>query len=166
MQLVVCIGNELVADDAIGFEVHSRLVEVLSADVSLEYCSVGGISLLDLLDGRQKTLIIVDAMSLGKPVGTVQIMEVNDIPESSGNAISAHGIGLEQTLQIGRALYPERMPDRTFLVGIEGRCFDQMRAHMSPEVAAAVKPAVDAVLSLLQGDGVQMIDRLHYYDEN
>ena len=150
MAIVVCIGNELVADDAVGFEVHARLAAMAPAEARLEYCSVGGISLLDLLDGRDECMVVVDAMCLGAAVGTVHCMEFDDIPKSRANAISAHGIGLREAVEIGMALYPERMPKRIALVGVEGRCFDLPRAHMSKEVAEALEPAVGKVLSLLQ----------------
>lgn len=150
MPIVVCIGNELVADDAIGFEVHARLEKILPPDVRLEYCSVGGIALLDLLDGTDEAMVVVDAMYLGAPIGTVHCLGLEDLPQSSANAISAHGIGLRETMQIGQVLYPERMPRLITLVGVEGRCFDLPRAHMSQEVAAATDPAVRQVLSLLQ----------------
>jgi hydrogenase maturation protease len=150
MSLVVCIGNELVADDAVGFEIHARLAAILPREVRLEYCSVGGIALLDLLDGTEECMVVVDAMCLGAAVGTVHCMELGDIPRSRANAISAHGIGLGETIEIGMALYPERMPGRIALVGIEGRCFDLPREHMSKEVTAAMEPAVGRILSLLQ----------------
>ena len=150
MSLVVCIGNELVADDAVGFEVHARLAAVLPRGIRLEYCSVGGIALLDLLDGTQECMVVVDAVCLGAAVGTVHCMEFAELPASKANAISAHGIGLREAIEIGKALYPERMPGRIALVGIEGRCFDLPRGRMSKEVAMAVEPAVSRVLSLLQ----------------
>jgi hydrogenase maturation protease len=149
MPLVVCIGNELVADDAVGFEVHARLAPILPAGVRLEYCSVGGICLLDLLDGTEETMVVVDAMCLGAPVGTVHCMQLEDMPKRSASAISAHGIALRETMEIGMALYPERMPRQVTLVGVEGRCFDLPREHMSKEVAAAMQAAVETVLSML-----------------
>ena len=149
MSLVVCIGNELVADDAVGFEIHARLAQLLPREIRLEYCSVGGIALLDLLDGSEECMVVVDAMCLGAAVGTVHCMEFDEIPKSTGNAISAHGIGLREAVEIGMALYPERMPKRIALVGVEGRCFDLPRSHMSKEVAEAMEPAVSTILSLL-----------------
>jgi hydrogenase maturation protease len=150
MPIVICIGNELVADDAIGFEVHVRLQKILPPDVRLEYCSVGGVALLDLLDGTQEAMVVVDAMCLGAPIGTVHCLSIGDIPQRSGNAISAHGIGLRETMQIGSVLYPELMPKLITMVGVEGRCFDLPRAHMSKEVADSLDPVVRQVLSLLQ----------------
>lgn len=152
MSLVVCIGNELVADDAVGFEVHAKLARILPRGVRLEYCGVGGIALLDLLDGTEQCMVVVDAMCLGAAVGTVHCMEFDALPRSGANAISAHGIGLREAVEIGMVLYPERMPKRIVLVGIEGRCFDLPREHMSQQVAEAVDPAVSRVLALLQSD--------------
>jgi hydrogenase maturation protease len=150
MSLVICIGNELVADDAIGFEVHARLGARLRDDVRLVFCGVGGLALLDLLDGTEDAMVVVDAVSLGAPVGTVRCMALADLPWATGNPISAHGIGLRETLEIGEALYPERMPRSVTLVGIEGRCFDRPREHMSPEVADSTERAVRAVLALVE----------------
>jgi hydrogenase maturation protease len=154
MALIVCIGNELVADDAVGFEVHARLAQRISPEVRLSYCGVGGLVLLDLLDGTETAMIVVDAVSLGAPVGTVHRMMLDELPVNSANPISAHGIGLRETMEIGAALYPERMPQFVALVGVEGRCFDLPREHMSPEVSAATEVAVDAVLALLRREAV------------
>lgn len=151
MPLVVCIGNELVADDAIGFEVHARLARMALRGVDLEYCGVGGIALLDLLDGTQRSMIVVDAVCLGAAPGTVHCLSLDRIPSADAQAISAHGIGLRETVAIGRALYPERMPEDVTLVGVEGRCFDLPRAHMTAAVARAVEPAVAQVVALLEG---------------
>ena len=145
--LVVCIGNELVADDAVGHAVFTRLGEQgLPEGVRLEYCGVGGIALLELLTGQEKLMIVVDAVQLGDPIGTVRLWSWDELPVlAGGSAISAHGIGLKDTLAIGQTLYPERMPERILLVGVEGRCFDQLGEAMSPEVAAAVPVVVAAV---------------------
>ena len=149
--LVVCIGNELVADDAVGHAVFTQLTEQgLPGNVRLEYCGVGGIALLELLTGQEELMIVVDAVQLGEPVGTVRLWPWDELPVlEGGSAISAHGIGLKDTLAIGQTLYPERMPNRILLVGIEGRCFDQLGAAMTPEVAAAVPLAVAAICKVL-----------------
>lgn len=144
--LVVCIGNELVADDAVGHAAFTRLAEQgLPENVRLEYCGVGGIALLELLTGQEELMIVVDAVQLGDPIGTVRLWSWDELPVLAGSAISAHGIGLKDTLAIGQTLYPERMPRRILLVGVEGRCFDQLGGAMSPDVAAAVPLAVAAI---------------------
>lgn len=149
--LVVCIGNELVADDAVGHAIFTQLVQSgLPDTIRLEYCGVGGIALLELLTGQDELLLVVDAVQLGAAPGTIQIWSWNELPTiAEGNAISAHGIGLKDTISIGLTLYPERMPKRILLVGIEGRCFDQLGSPMTPAVAASVPTAVALIVNEL-----------------
>jgi hydrogenase maturation protease len=145
--VVVCIGNELVADDAVGFEICRRLA---GCEARLEYCGVGGIDLLSLLEG-ESDLIVVDAVQLGAPAGTVHLIPWDELPREAGSAVSAHGIGLRETIEIGQTLYPGSMPERITLVGIEGRCFNQTREHMTAEVQGAIDGAVETIRKLVQG---------------
>lgn len=146
-QLVVCIGNELVADDAVGFEVFSRLSGL---GAKLAYCSVGGVDILPLLNAEAH-LVVVDAVQFGAPPGTVHCIAWDDLP-ANGAAISAHGLGLRETVEIGRLLYPERIPQRITLVGIEGRCFNRPRQFMTKEVSGAIDPAVSLIKGLVGGN--------------
>lgn len=144
--VVVCVGNDLVADDAVGFEVYRRLTEPpLPPGVTLHYAAVGGIALLDYLTDEDSAMIVVDAVQFGAPTGTIHMLRWDELPDLGPGAISAHFIGLKETIDIGRLLYPERLPSMVTLVGIEGRCFNRTRDAMSPEVAAAVEPAVASV---------------------
>lgn len=145
--LVACIGNELVADDAVGFEVYKLLRTMdLPQDIRLVYTGVGGLSLLDLLSGDEQILVVVDAVQFGQPAGTVHCLSWDSIPFFGGSSISVHDIGLKETVDIGRELYPERIPPSVVLVGVEGRCFNRMRDAMTPETEAAVGTAVRCVL--------------------
>ena len=144
--LVVCIGNELVADDAVGFELFNRLQGI---EARLAYCSVGGVDLLPLLQG-ETDLVVVDAVQLGAAPGTVHCIDWEALPPNSG-AVSAHGLGLRETVEIGRLLYPETMPARITLVGIEGRCFDRPREFMTPQVADAIEQAIAVIKGIVGG---------------
>lgn len=152
--LVVCIGNELIADDAIGFEVYNLLkVMDLPDNVRIEFSGVGGLALLDLLGGDEKMLVVVDAVQFGAPAGTVHCLPWDNLPSFGSSSISVHGIGLKEAIDIGKALYPELIPPSIVLVGIEGRCFNRMRDSMTPETAAAADKAVEYIrLKLLDAD--------------
>ena len=157
--IVVCIGNELVADDAAGFEVYRRLASETSAGAGgaagagarLEYCGVGGIDILPLLEG-ETDLIVVDAVQLGARPGTVHVLPWDRLPQG-GAQVSAHGLGLKETIEIGRILYPGRLPERITLVGIEGCCFNLTRQYMTWEVDQAIEVAAARVRELLQEGG-------------
>lgn len=144
--LVVCIGNELVADDAVGHQIFLQLQQSgLPDGVRLEYCGVGGVALLELLQPGDQLLIVVDAVQLGAPVGTLHCLPWEQLPAMAEHAISAHGIGLKDAIAIGQTLYPERLPQKVMLIGIEGRCFDLLGGAMTSEVAAAIPSAISAI---------------------
>jgi hydrogenase maturation protease len=145
--LVVCIGNDLVADDGVGHAVYHVLASRLPADTNLKLLGLGGMSLLEEFQG-EKHLIVVDAVQLGAPPGTIHVMDWSMIP-SGGSHVSCHGIGIREAMAVSQKLYPEATPRTVHLIGVEGRCFDKLGEGLSREVAAAVEPAAAAVLELL-----------------
>jgi hydrogenase maturation protease len=155
--VIVCVGNSLAGDDAAGVAVYEALApRSLPPGVGLRFLGLGGIALLDDLveaHGKTSLLVVVDAVQLGAAPGTVHVMEWDAIPEAAGAAVSLHGIGIRETITIGRALYPEFMPGRIVLVGIEGQRFDILGAEMTPPVAAAIDEAVFQVMNLIPGTG-------------
>lgn len=134
----------MIADDAVGFEIYRRLA---GCSARLEFCSVGGIDLLPLLDG-ESDMIVVDAVQFGTAPGTIHVIPWDSLPRSS-SAISAHGLGLRETIEIGDLLYPHEMPERITLVGIEGRCFNRTREYMTGEVQEAIGTAVTMIEELV-----------------
>jgi hydrogenase maturation protease len=143
---VVCIGNSLVADDAAGCEVYRILTEKkLPPGMCITLMGIAGIDLLDELQGEQ-ILIIVDAVQFGAQPGTLHLLPWEEIPKASGLPVSAHGIGVRESIEIGRMLYREKMPQTVYLLGIEGNCFDAIGGSMTPEVRSAARVAADMVL--------------------
>jgi len=149
--LIICIGNQLVADDGVGWEIFQRLQQNgLPDHVRLEFLGLGGIDLLEEIAGEE-LLVVVDAVQLGHAPGTIHILGWEELPALLSRPVSGHGIGIREAISVGRKLYPERMPKEVFLIGVEGKCFDQLGAGLSPEVAGAVAQAIDAVFSLIPG---------------
>lgn len=149
--LVVCIGNELIADDAIGHEVYLLLSAMnLPDNVRIEFSGVGGLAILDLLTGSENMLVVVDAVQFGEPPGTLHCLSWDNIPSFRNPSISVHGIGIRETIDIGKTLYPELIPESIILVGIEGRCFNRMRDFMTPETEAAAVRAAEYIRNILE----------------
>ncbi|MDK9699672.1 MAG: hydrogenase maturation protease [bacterium] len=159
--LVVCIGNELAGDDAVGWHVYRKLVaHELPESVTVLFLSVSGFALLDVMSG-QDLLLIIDAVSLGNPIGTVTVFAEVELPLSPGAAVSIHGVGIREALEIASALTPDAKPKNTMFIGIEGSQFDQLGSDLHPEVAKAIEPVVDIVLRLLEQDCTQSLPELH-----
>ncbi len=146
--LVVCIGNDLVADDGVGHAVFGELQRrTLPENVSLKLLGLGGMALLHEFAG-EKILIVVDAVQFGVAPGTVHLLEWDDLPDA-GSHVSCHGIGIREAIEVSRKLYPENTPENVYLVGIEGQCFDQLGEGLTAEVAASVSSAADKVVQLV-----------------
>jgi hydrogenase maturation protease len=102
--------------------------------------------LLELWDGVG-TLVVVDAVSAGAPVGTVVRADVGagSLPPEIALA-STHALGVGQALELGRAL--GRAPERVVLLGIEGTAYG-MGDPMTPAVEAALDEVVTGALAEL-----------------
>lgn len=148
--LVVCLGNDLVGDDGAGLAVHDRLASrPLPAGARLARLGLGGLALLELMDGED-LMVVVDAVALGGAVGTLHVREGERLPGAARPAVSAHGIGVTEALEVARLLEPSRVPRRVVLVGIEGRRFDELGTGLTPVVAEAVPAAAATVEALLR----------------
>jgi hydrogenase maturation protease len=143
--LIVCIGNDLAGDDGAGKAVFDRLrAGKLPESVELIHLGLGGMALYEYFHG-QRLLIVVDAVQLNATPGFVHVMNWNCLPAIGGQAVSLHGVGLAETLSVARLLYPELTPERTVLIGIEGRRFSELGVPMSTEVEEAIGFAVEEV---------------------
>lgn len=146
--LVICIGNALAADDGAGSAVYEELRRSRLPDgVRLLFLGLGGVDILEHLDGEE-ALLVVDAVQLGGEPGTVHVLDWTDIPEMGPRPVSGHGIGVREAIELGKRLYPEKMPQKISLVGIEGLCFDQLGVDLTDKVREAVPRAAAAVISL------------------
>ena len=147
--LIVCSGNDLVADDAIGHEIYRLLSKgALPEWVRLCLLGVGGMDLLDELDGED-LLIVVDAVQFGSAPGTVHVLDWQRLPSQELRPVSGHGIGVKEALQVCRKLYPEKAAGSVYLVGVEGRCFNMVGVGLSPEVMDSLPEAVEKIVGLL-----------------
>lgn len=147
--LVVCIGNDLVADDGVGPAIYEELsCRVLPSTVRLRLLGLGGMAMLGEFTGED-LLIVVDALQFGADPGTVHVLPWDQLPASASH-VSCHGIGIREAVEVSRRLYPQQTPAEVYLVGVEGRCFDQLGEGLSPEVAAGLAAAADRVVELLE----------------
>jgi hydrogenase maturation protease len=143
---ILCVGNELVRDDGVGIRVGEILRRLpLPADVSVELAPHLGFDLLDVVASADR-IVLVDAMATGRPAGTCVTMEGQAIERYSGGSSISHALGIAELMELARKLAPERPAASLSFVGVEGVAFSDYGTELSPEVAAAIPEAVDAVL--------------------
>ncbi len=147
--LVLGLGNPLLGDDAVGLRVAQQLRERLAArtDVDVREEEAGGLRLMEAMTGYERA-VVVDAAVTGGVPGTVRCVGPEELP-TQRTAI-AHGIDLPRALELGRRLGLP-MPSSVRVVAIEAESVLEFRSDMTPAVAAALEPAVEAVLAEIGG---------------
>lgn len=142
--LVLGLGNPLLGDDAIGLRVSAVVRERLAgrAGVEVREEEAGGLRLMEALTGYDRA-VVVDAAVTGGTPGTIRRVGPEELP-TQRTAI-AHGIDLPRALELGRALGLP-MPAEVRIVAIEAQRVLEFTTEMTPAVAAALEPAVQAVL--------------------
>jgi hydrogenase maturation protease len=154
--LVAGIGNVFLSDDAFGVEV-ARLLSgrMLPEGVRVEDYGIRGIHLAyDLLEGYD-ALVLVDAVPLGEPPGTLAVIEPEPGPSASSSsgsdggdlpAVDAHTMSpvvvLATLARLGGSV------DRIVIVGCQpGELGEGM--GLSPAVEAAVTAAAELCLEVV-----------------
>ena len=144
--LVAGVGNLFLGDDGFGPEVARRLAgHPLPAGVRVVDYGIRGMHLAyDLLDDYDE-LVILDAAPRGGRPGDVVVLEVGEGGFGTGDF---DGHGMEPTAVLSSLGSLGGQLPRTYVVGCEPADTDE-GIGLSAPVAAAVDPAVDAVLRLL-----------------
>ncbi len=153
---IICIGNELVRDDGVGIRIGRILGALPLPDgVRVELAPQLGFDLLDVVASAD-AIVLVDAMSTGRPVGTCVTLEGQAIERYGAGASASHSIGIAELMRLARELSPKREPATLHFVGVEGAAFAEYGTELSPEVVAAIPAAVEAVLRLV-GAGAELL---------
>ena len=116
--LVLGIGNPILTDDGVGIKI-SRKLKKENPELEVLETSEAGITLLDLIVGYNK-LIIIDSIKTekGKP-GDLYKLELEDLRPSK-DLSSSHGIGIATAFELGKEL-GYKMPEHIsiYAVGIK-----------------------------------------------
>ncbi|MDD5571158.1 MAG: hydrogenase maturation protease [Bacteroidales bacterium] len=116
--LILGLGNEILMDDGIGprlcAEVQKRFSE---PNIKYETAAIGGLELLELIQGYN-TLIIIDAIKTkdGKP-GDVYYLTPSSFKETS-NISNIHDISFLTALKLGEKL-KIKIPSKIHIIAIE-----------------------------------------------
>jgi len=114
--LILGIGNSILTDDGVGIKITQRLKEE-NAKLKVIETSEAGITLLDLIAGYDK-LIIIDSIKTekGKP-GDLYKLELEDLKPSKDFS-SSHGIGIATAFELGQRL-GYRLPKFVSIYAVE-----------------------------------------------
>ncbi|RMF95488.1 MAG: hydrogenase maturation protease [Planctomycetota bacterium] len=148
--LVLGLGNPILSDDSVGLRVVDRLRSVLADQPHIEVDEDhwGGLRLMEHLAGYDRA-VIVDAMQLGHPPGTIIELTPDGLPTQ--RSCSSHDVTFATALELGRKLNIHLPPDEFIsLVGIEADDILTFGESCTPAVEAAIPQAVEFVLAILK----------------
>ena len=145
--LVLCLGNPLRSDDAVALHVARALEAAPPPGTTVKVSARAGLYLLDDMEGFDR-VVVVDAIQTGQhPPGTVHALPLEALHSPAGP--SPHAVGLPSALALARASGAP-VPERVELVLVEVEILDLVGEGLTPRVAAAVGPAVEAVRAACQ----------------
>lgn len=170
---VLCLGNDLVADDALGVVAARWLCRRLAAvgvplppgpafdpaatvrafrhpragKIEVVETALTGMYLLEAVVGAAR-LIVIDTVVTGvHPPGSVQVLGEMDFAHPPG--VSPHYVGLFETLELARGLGLSA-PGEVVIVAVEAEDYLTVGGDMSASVGAAVPAVVEKVLALVE----------------
>lgn len=149
--LVLGVGNEALGDEGVGIHV----VRALAAAGPLPGARVveggtAGWALLGWLEGVRR-LVLVDAMAMGCPPGTVVTVRLEQVRRAAPpERTSLHGVAILDVLELASALGIS--PPEVYLVGVQPARISP-GSELSPEVGRALPRAIEAARKAAVRDG-------------
>jgi hydrogenase maturation protease len=152
--VVLGLGNMLMADDGVGLAALARLEEewFISRDVELVDGGTWGMNLLPVIE-RADRVLILDAIDLGDPPGTLIRLEGDEIPRFLALKLSPHQIDLREVLAL--AELRGTLPGEVIALGIQPERVE-MSTTFSPAVAARFDQLVHLAADILSDWGVDV----------
>ena len=135
---VVSIGNRLRGDDGVGPEIINRLSSPLPRLLLFDVGETPENYLGKIVKQKPDTIVLIDAVDLGAPPGTIKIIEKDDIKDES---LSTHNASLNLVVKY---LQKETSAD-VFLLGIQPKTIE-----FGKEISQSVKEGLEKIVRMLE----------------
>lgn len=150
---IIGLGNSILTDDGVGIHAVRELRRTLnassSAGVDIVETEVGGFSLMELITGWER-IVLVDCIQFdGLEPGTVVQINPNDL-HTSLRLRSVHDIDLPTVLELGRRLGLP-MPNEISVIGIQAEDALTFGESLTKAAEQGLKEAVRLILRMIPG---------------
>jgi hydrogenase maturation protease len=153
--IIVGLGNPILTDDGVGvkvaYEVEARLRDNIPANLTITEASVGGLRLMELLEGYDRA-IIIDAIQTRNdhPSGSIFTLNLDDLREISPtqHSASSHDTSLVTALDAGLEM-GMKLPLEVTIFAVEVENILDFSEQSTPAVAMAIPKVVEMVLDIL-----------------
>jgi hydrogenase maturation protease len=147
--LILGLGNSLLSDDGVGLTVATELKNRLNeSDITVMETSAAGLSLLDLLVGYDKAIIIDAIQTLdGKPGQIYRLAP--EAFDTTRRTISPHDVNFTTALEFGKKVGLP-LPQEIVIFAIEVSDVSTFSEEYTPQVKQAIPTCVGMVLQELK----------------
>ncbi len=119
---IICIGNRLLPEDAAGSAVFDYLQRIgVPENIDVIEGGTAGLNLLPLLEQGGR-IVFIDAVSGFTDEGDIIVLDQAALTQSDCNPSFGHDIGLPFVLSVLPRVCDGHMPEKIFIVGLEGKC--------------------------------------------
>ena len=149
-RLILGIGNILLRDEGVGVRVIEAMAGMaLPEGVDAADGGTSGADLVDVLQDRQKIVVVDAAHAPDLPGGTVLRFTAEDMVQQRQANISMHQLGLVDSLNMARALGCP--PKQVIIIGVVPKDMSP-GLDLTPEVAALIHKLIQLALKEVQQD--------------
>jgi hydrogenase maturation protease len=144
--LILGVGNSLLGDDGVGVHIARKLAGLINdRNIDVRDVNIDGLNLLELIIGYDRLIVIDAVLAEGGKIGEIYRFRPSSLYEPSRSAISPHHFNLATTVEIGKKLFPDMMPEEViaFAIGTEEP------ATVTEEMTAPVEKAIPVVVGLV-----------------
>lgn len=135
-------GNILASDEGVGIHAVRKMSEKkLPGGIKLKEVGRPGSFLLDYLMDAD-TVIVIDAVAKGLKPGTVFRFDSNEYPPEELLGFTIHGFNLVEAYKKGIKQYPDRMPEKIIVYGIEIKERGKFKTVLSTPIKKTVNKLV------------------------
>jgi hydrogenase maturation protease len=153
--LILCLGNEQVADDGIGAEIGRVLLSLpLPESIQVRVATRLRLDLLDEL-ATVDHLVIVDALAGDAETGTCTVVDVTQHSAAVVASGCCHASEVRDLIHLAREVASEGPKCVVTIAGVEGEYRDRYGTAFSRAVLAAVPRLVDLLL-MVTGAGLKI----------
>jgi hydrogenase maturation protease len=151
--LILGLGNPILTDDGVGVRVAEEIRTQLPEDTEIDIseASVGGLTLMELMIGYNRVILIDSIISQEGIPGSFRRMSVDELRSISPTQHSAspHDASLVTALEAGQQLGLP-LPEKISIYAINVQNVDEFNDQPTPPVAAAIPLVTQAVLEEIQ----------------
>jgi hydrogenase maturation protease len=143
------MGNPLLCDDGVGLRVAAELKDrVDQSEVTIMETGIAGLSLLDLLIGYDRAIIIDAIQTAGGKAGHIYRLNTQAF-DAARHTISPHDIDFTTALEFGKKLGLS-LPQQIIIFAIEASDVHTFNEECTPEVRKAIPTCVEMALQELK----------------